>query len=186
VEQLYPLRDADGDIVGIGVICEEITERKRVQSELASANVALRRTLDLLFLSLRAAGVSVFTQDRDLRYIWVGGEYFGRHADSIIGAEEKDVVPPELVEPLHALKQKVFASGQPAQEDLPYLKEGKIVWCNVQIEPWRSRNGEVQSLLGAVSDISERKTTEQHIRTLLGELAHRSRISHLTNWSSSF
>ena len=175
IEQLYPLRDSNGDVVGIGIICEEITERKRVQSDLASANVALRRTLDLLFLSLRAAGVSVFTQDRDLRYIWVGGDYFGRDADSAVGAEEKDIVPAELVEPLRAMKMKVFTTGQPAQQDLPYQKDGKTVWCNVQIEPWRSRNGEVQSLLGAVSDISERKTTEQHIRTLLGELAHRSK-----------
>jgi PAS domain S-box-containing protein len=175
VEQLYPLRDAAGEIVGIGVICEEITDRKKVQGELASANLALRRTLDLLFLSLRAAGVSVFTQDRDLKYIWVGGDYFGRDPDAAVGADEKDVVPPELVEPLRDMKMKVFATGQPAHEDLPYVKDGKTVWCNVQIEPWRSRNGEVQSLLGAVSDISERKATEQHIRTLLGELAHRSK-----------
>ena len=175
MEHTYPLKTAAGELVGLGLIVEEITDRKRVQSELASANVALRRTLDLLFLSLRAAGVSVFTQDRDLRYIWIGGEYFGCDADAAVGAEEKDVVPPELVEPLLLMKREVLATGQSAHQDLPYQKNGKTVWCNVQIEPWRSRNGEVQSLLGAVSDISERKATEQHIRTLLGELAHRSK-----------
>jgi two-component sensor histidine kinase len=43
------------------------------------------------------------------------------------------------------------------------------------MEPWRSLNGQVQSIIGAVSDISDRKSTEQHIRTLLSELAHRSK-----------
>ena len=175
IEHAYPLQTTNGELVGLGLIIEEITDRKRVQSELASANVALRRTLDLLFLSLRAAGVSVFTQDRDLRYIWIGGDYFGCDPDSAVGAEEKDVVPSELVAPLLAMKREVLATGQSAHQDLPYQKDGKTVWCNVQIEPWRSRHGEVQSLLGAVSDISERKATEQHIRTLLGELAHRSK-----------
>ncbi len=175
IEHAYPLKTATGELVGLGLIIEEVTDRKRVQDELASANVALRRTLDLLFLSLRAAGVSVFTQDRDLRYIWIGGEYFGCDPDAAVGAEEKDVVPAELIEPLLQMKREVFATGQAAHQDLPYQKDGKTVWCNVQIEPWRSRNGEVQSLLGAVSDISERKATEQHIRTLLGELAHRSK-----------
>ena len=175
VEQAYPLKTATGELVGLGLIIEEITDRKLVQRELASTNVALRRTLDLLFLSLRAAGVSVFTQDRDLRYLWIGGDYFGCDPDAAVGAEEKDVVPPELVVPLQLMKREVLETGQAAHKDLPYQKDGKTVWCNVQIEPWRSRNGEVQSLLGAVSDISERKATEQHIRTLLGELAHRSK-----------
>ena len=175
LEQIYPLRDSVGDIVGIGIICEDITERKKVQSDLAAANVALRRTLDLLFLSLRAAGVSVFAQDKDLRYIWIGGDYFGCDPEASLGLGDADLVPAELVEPLAVLKQKVLETGQPAQEDLPYQKQGKTIWCNVQIEPWRSRNGEVISLLGAVSDISERKSTEQHIRTLLSELAHRSK-----------
>jgi PAS domain-containing protein len=85
VENLYPLLDSEGDVLAIGVICEEITERKKVEGELASANVALRRTLDLLFLALRTAGVSVFTQDSDFRYIWVGGDYFGLAPEQVVG-----------------------------------------------------------------------------------------------------
>lgn len=150
-------------------------EFRRNQEDMASANIALRRTLDLLFLSLRAAGVSVFTQDHDLRYIWIGGDYFGCDPEASLGAQDSDVVPDELVEPLLEMKRKVFETGQAAHQDLPYQKEGKTFWCNVQIEPWRSHNGDVQSLLGAVSDISESKATEQHIRTLLAELAHRSK-----------
>jgi len=160
----------------------DLTEQRRLeedmlhtQDEMASANVALRRMLDLLFLSLRAAGVSVFTQDQDLRYIWIGGDYFGCDPDALIGAQDSDVVPLELLEPLLEMKRKVLATGHPEHRDLPYQKEGKPVWCNVQIEPWRSHNGDVHSLLGAVSDISERKANEQHIRTLLAELAHRSK-----------
>jgi PAS domain S-box-containing protein len=175
LEHIYPLNDAKGEAVGLGVIVEEITERKKVESELASTNAALRRTLDLLFLALRTAGVSVFTQDKDLRYIWVGGDYFGCDADAAVGKDDAALLPPELVAPMLALKQRVFATGEAASEDMPYHRDGKTHWCNIHVEPWRSRQGVVRSLLGAVSDVTGRKATEQHIRTLLSELAHRSK-----------
>ncbi len=173
LEHIYPLRDGLGEIVGVGVIVEEITERKKVESELAEANTALRRTLDLLFLALRTAGVSVFTQDRDLREIWVGGDFFGR---STLEPDDADShLPHDLKAPLEVLKQRVLADGNPAHADLSYQVQGETRWCNVHIEPWRVENGKVESLLGAVSDITERKSTEQHVRTLLSELAHRSK-----------
>ena len=175
IEHIYPLRDEHDCNLGLGIIVEEVTERRKVENELAGANVALRRTLDLLFLALRTAGVSVFTQDRDLRYIWIGGDYFGCDQDEAIGASDSDLLPPDLVEPMVLLKRRVLETGQAAQADLPFLKDGKTDWCNVHMEPWRSLNGQVQSIIGAVSDISDRKSTEQHIRTLLSELAHRSK-----------
>lgn len=175
LEQVYPLRGSGGEIAGIGLIIEDITERKKVQGELASTNVALRRTLDLLFLALRTARVSVFTQDSDLRYMWIGGDYFGCDPDVAIGADDRAVLPPELVAPMAALKKRVLATGEPASADLLYQKDGKPHWCNIHVEPWRSRKGAVRSLLGAVSDVTERKATEQHVRTLLSELAHRSK-----------
>ncbi len=175
IEHIYPLRDEHDCNLGLGIIVEEVTDRRKVENELAGANVALRRTLDLLFLALRTAGVSVFTQDRDLRYIWIGGDYFGCDQDEAIGASDADILPPELVEPMVLLKSRVIETGQAAQADLPFLKDGKTHWCNVHMEPWRSLNGQVQSIIGAVSDISDRKSTEQHIRTLLSELAHRSK-----------
>lgn len=175
LEHIYPLRDADGEVSGIGVIVEDITERKKVESELASTNVKLRRTLDLLFLALRTAGVSVFTQDRDLRYIWIGGDYFGCDPEEAVGADDAAILPPDLVAPMSALKKRVLEAGEPASVDMPYQKDGKTHWCNIHVEPWLIRKGVVQSLLGAISDVSERKATEQHIRTLLSELAHRSK-----------
>jgi PAS domain S-box-containing protein len=175
LEQMYPLRDAEGEIAGIGVIVEDITERNKVQSELAATNVALRRTLDLLFLALRTAGVSVFTQDRELRYIWIGGDYFGCNPEESVGSDDAAILPPDLVAPMTELKQRVIDTGEPASVDMPYQKDGKTHWCNIHVEPWRTRHGAVQSLLGAVSDVSERKATEQHVRTLLSELAHRSK-----------
>jgi PAS domain S-box-containing protein len=175
LEQIYPLRGLGGDISGIGVIVEDITERKKVQVELAATNVALQRTLDLLFLALRTAGVSVFTQDRDLRYLWIGGDYFACDPQAAVGALDGDILPLELIAPMSSLKQRVFASGEAASADLPYHKDGKTHWCNIHVEPWTSQGGTVQALLGAVSDVTGRKATEQHIRTLLSELAHRSK-----------
>lgn len=175
IEHIYPLRGSNGETLGLGIICEEITERKKVDSELASANIALRRTLDLLFLALRTAGVSVFTQDSDLKYIWVGGDFFGLDPEHAVEATDAAVLPADLVEPLIALKRKVLSTREAAHADLSYEQDGVTRWCSVHVEPWRTRNGVVKSLLGAVSDITERKSTEQHIRTLLSELAHRSK-----------
>lgn len=42
-ERWYPLRDASGNIVAVGVIAEEITERKRTEADLAKAQAELRQ-----------------------------------------------------------------------------------------------------------------------------------------------
>lgn len=175
VKDFYPVRDAAGGIIGLGVICQDVTERKRAEEEAVQSDAALRRTLDLLFLALRTAGVSVFAQDTSLRYAWLGGDLFGRHVSEALGGEDADVVPPDLVKPVTTLKKRVLATGEPAQADLPYIVDGRTNWCNFRVEAWRDDSGAVAGLLGAVADISKRKMSEQHVRTLMNELAHRSK-----------
>lgn len=171
----YPMRDASGATIGLGIMCTEITERKRSEERIAQAHASLRRTLDLLFLALRTAGVSVFAQDVERRFSWLGGDLFGVRTGDIIGARDEDVLPAQLVEPSILAKQRVLETGEPVHVDLPYTIDGQIVWCNLRIEAWRDEAGEIIGLLGAISDISERKGTEEHIRTLMNELAHRSK-----------
>ncbi|MDB5596994.1 MAG: signal transduction histidine kinase [Hyphomicrobiales bacterium] len=175
VESFYPVRDAAGGTIGLGVICQDVTERNRAEDAAVRADAALRRTLDLLFLALRTAGVSVFAQDTSLRYAWLGGDLFGRHASEALGGADADVLPPDLVKPVTELKKQVLATGESAQADLPYVADGRTNWCNFRVEAWRDENGAVMGLLGAVADISKRKMSEQHVRTLMNELAHRSK-----------
>lgn len=47
-ERWYPLHDANGVAVGIGVVAEEITARKRTEAALALAQIALREHADTL------------------------------------------------------------------------------------------------------------------------------------------
>ena len=97
----------------------------------------------------------MFTQDKDLRYIWVGGDYFGCDAEAAVGKDDAALLPPELVAPMLALK--TARSSRPASRrasDMPYQRDGKTHWCNIHVEPWRSRQGVVRSLLGAVSDVT--------------------------------
>ncbi|MDB5650350.1 MAG: hypothetical protein JWL62_1870, partial [Hyphomicrobiales bacterium] len=175
VEIFYPVRDAGGGTIGLGVISKDVTERRRAEDQAAKANAALRRTLELLFLALRTAGVSVFAQDEILRYTWIGGDLFGQHSSEAVGVSDVDVLPHDLVAPIVAMKKRVLKTGEPAHADLPYVVDGKNKWCNFRVEPWFDESGAVTGLLGAVSDISERKSSEQHVRTLMHELAHRSK-----------
>ncbi len=58
LENWFPLRDANGHILGINVVVEEITERKRSEAALRNGEDRLRRVLDSL-----AASAAVLTPD---------------------------------------------------------------------------------------------------------------------------
>ena len=46
VENWYPMRDAAGDVCGINIVVEDVTERKRVEEELAELNVDLEERVN--------------------------------------------------------------------------------------------------------------------------------------------
>jgi len=125
--------------------------------------------------ALRGSQVTVYTQDRDLRYTSISNPILGRAIADILGHTDEEILPPEGGAAIIALKREVLATGQPKRTEV-VLDEGPGPrWHDLHIEPLHNEAGDIVGLTCAAIDVTERKEGEAHLRLLMRELTHRSK-----------
>ncbi|MGA9080899.1 MAG: HWE histidine kinase domain-containing protein [Pseudolabrys sp.] len=125
--------------------------------------------------ALRGSQVTVYTQDRDLRYTSISNSMLGRSVEDILGHTDADILKPDASAALIALKREVLASGEAKRAEVPLEDAPGMRWHDLHIEPLRNESGDVVGLTCASVDVTERKEGEAHLRLLLRELTHRSK-----------
>lgn len=125
--------------------------------------------------ALRGSHVTVFTQDRDLRYLSISNSMFGRSVEDIVGRTDEEILPADSGPEVIALKREAIAAGQPKRAELALTDGPGARWHDLHVEPLRNRRGAIVGLTGASVDVTERKEGEAHLRLLLRELTHRSK-----------
>ena len=125
--------------------------------------------------ALRGSQVTVYTQDRDLRYTSISNPMLGRSIEDILGRTDRELLPAEVGARVVALKQEALAAGEPQGAEIAIEDGHGIRWFDLHIEPLRNDAGDIVGLTGAAVDMTERKESEAHLRLLLRELTHRSK-----------
>lgn len=125
--------------------------------------------------ALRGSQVTVFTQDRDLRYTSISNPMLGRSIEDILGRTDADILRGDSGEAIIAAKRQVLANGEARRAEIPLEDVTGIRWHDLHIEPLHNEAGEVVGLTCASVDVTERKEGEAHLRLLLRELTHRSK-----------
>jgi PAS domain S-box-containing protein len=145
----------------------ETLERRVAQRtrELAEAN----QRFDA---ALRASGVTVLTQDRDLVFTWISRGVFGHRAEAIIGKAQQDIIPEASA--AH-LKRGVIETGEPARGDIRITHDGRETWYDLTVHPLTNDTGAVTGIIAGAVDITRYKEQEARIRLLMRELTHRSK-----------
>jgi PAS domain S-box-containing protein len=125
--------------------------------------------------ALRGSQVTVFTQDRDLRYTSISNPMLGRSIEDILGRTDAEILRGDSGAAIIAAKRQVLANGEARRAEIPLDDAPGIRWHDLHIEPLRNEAGEVVGLTCASVDVTERKESEAHLRLLLRELTHRSK-----------
>lgn len=125
--------------------------------------------------ALRGSHVTVFTQDRDLRYTSITNPILDRSIEDTIGRTDRDILPPDVRGRVVALKQEALVAGESKAAEIAIESRSGIHWFDLHIEPLRNGAGDIVGLAGAAVDVTERKEGEAHLRLLLRELTHRSK-----------
>ncbi len=105
-EQFFPIKLASGEAYGVGIICEEMTERRRSQRDLQQRTAELETLLD-------TAPVGIAYFDRDLRYLRINAELAetnGYTVEQHLGRTFAEMRP-ELYDALGPLIESVFVTG---------------------------------------------------------------------------
>jgi PAS domain S-box-containing protein len=157
---------------------QEITAHAATSRALSDAQAdleACRAVIHRYETALRGSNVTVFTQDRDLRYTSISSRLFGRDVDDIIGRTDDEVIPAEGRSAIAALKAAAFKSGMPQDAEVRINDGAGGRWFDLHVEPLRDAAGAIVGLTCAAVDVTERKEGEAHLRLLMRELTHRSK-----------
>ena len=159
----------------------DLTEQKRLEETLRRNQDEMRVRLAELESLYSSAPLGLGMLDRDLKFVRVNdalADMNGVALQKHIGQFVFDIVP-DLQGQAEKLLRGVLNSGEPVRDiefrgETQRAKGEQRDWLE-QLYPLRDSMGEIVGIGIICEDITERKSTEQHIRTLLSELAHRSK-----------
>jgi PAS domain S-box-containing protein len=152
---LSPIRDRDGQVVGIAKVARDVTER--VQAE-----EALRRSENIYRAMARSiAGGAMSVVDRDLRYMIVEGALLDRlrlKREEMLGRTVEEVFEGEIGRQRAEYFRRAF-TGTITSYETEY--RGRIVWS--QFVPLRDLDGQVMAAMSLGMDVTERKQAEEAV-----------------------
>ncbi|MGR9037336.1 MAG: PAS domain S-box protein, partial [Gammaproteobacteria bacterium] len=158
----------------------DISERKRVASELASSRDLLRTVLD-------TAPMRVFWKDRELRYLGCN-RAFAKDAgkqmpQEVIGKDDYDMVWADQAESYRDVDLEVIRTGQAklGYEELRTIPDGRQIWLRVSEVPLKLGGDEIVGVLGVYWDFTERKLAELRLLQSEKELKKLSLVASRTD-----
>ena len=164
----HPLRSADGRIVGVNVVAEDITERKRAAAVLAASENALRES-EARFRDL-ADNMSPFawTADPAGRRYWYNKrwyDYTGATPEQMQGWGWQSVHDPKHLGRVLERMRQSFESGTPWEDTFPLRgRDGNYRWFLTRALPIRDEAGEVLRWFGTNTDVTEQLEAEKALR----------------------
>src|SRR5438132_14160303 len=83
----------------------------RLLAEIADRELAettLRASEERFRVALAGAPITVFNQDRELRYTWMNNPQWAMHSRDVLGKRDEDLFAPETARRLTELKRRVL------------------------------------------------------------------------------
>jgi PAS domain S-box-containing protein len=178
VEQVYEtvLLHKDGHEIPVEVSAGAITYQGspavfafvRDHTERKRAEEALRKSEEKLRAIIEASPLSMMTIQSDgIVTLWnpAAESLFGWSEDEILG-KYIPIVPKERQEEHRNLRRRTFQRGEAftGLEVVRQKKDGTLIDVALSTAPIYDAEGNVESVMGLVEDISERKRTEEELR----------------------
>ncbi|PGH54365.1 histidine kinase [Azospirillum palustre] len=143
---------------GAAYVLREGRTRRLLQTE-ARARAAMARALreseERFRMALRYSKVTLFSQDRDLRHLWIYCPRMDLNPERMIGRTDGDLFPPEEAARTVALKRSVMESGVGTRCELELTYCGCRRVLDLSVEPMRDETGAVAGVICAAIDVTE-------------------------------
>jgi PAS domain S-box-containing protein len=155
----YPLKQADGTVLGVTFAVSDITERKRLNDEVKRQEMLLRLVIDAL------PGLVVYV-DREYRYRFANrafGDWFQRPAWDFEGKDLVETLGEAGFQQLREAVDRALAGEQVEFEShLRYADHERDV--RLTYVPDRGPDRVVRGMVALVQDVTEQKHAERALR----------------------
>jgi transcriptional regulator with GAF, ATPase, and Fis domain len=144
-------------------IQRDVTERKLAEEE-------LQRSEERFRVALKDSPITVFNQDRELRYTWVyNPQVYGQQY--VLGKTDDQILGQKLAADLTICKQKVLASGLPLRQEIAISQDGKNYAFDMTVEAVLDASGQVSGITGACVDIARLREITDRLQNVSDRLA---------------
>jgi PAS domain S-box-containing protein len=181
LEHWLPLKDAEGKVIGINVVAEEITERKQAEMD-------LERMRGLLSEGQRIAHLGSWEYIAETRKtVWSDEEFriYGlAPAPQSPTYEEllKKHIHPDDVAVLEKTFGKVLREGSIFDLEHRIVRpDGSVRSLHTRAHPYFDDHGKLVRYIGATLDITDRKRAEEDVKTLNEVLKRRTTELEISN-----
>lgn len=143
---------------------EAAIEKQKLIKEKRAFEIALRTSEERFRYALDNSPVTVFTQDRSLRYTWLYHPVATFDVNAMIGKTDADILPREEASLLTLMKQKVLDDGETIRETIQTTVNGKVYYNDLTIEPLYDDDGTVNGITCTSVDITEQIVAKNALR----------------------
>ena len=140
-------------------------------SEQKTLEQALRESEERMRIALKGASITVYQQDRELRYTWIYNMQ-AHTVEDIIGKTDADLIEAEEAVYVTAIKRRVLETGQSYQEVVKATGIAGLRYFDLSIEPLHNGNGEVIGVTGTSRDVTEQVELEKRKDDFISIASH--------------
>lgn len=155
--RIAPYRTLENVIEGVVIIFIDITGRKLAEEE-------RRLSEERMWIVLKDTGVTVFNQDRELRYTWMANHVFGFTSEQMLGKTDMDLLPAEVAATLTAIKRQALESGAGIRKEIRITIDGVERFINLTVEPQHDAAGNIVGITCSSMDITEQRRMREVLR----------------------
>lgn len=156
-----PLFDEKGEVRGAVGAFLDITDRKVMEQRLRAATERFQ-------IALKNTPITVFSQDRDLRYKWIYNPVSGYEVTGILGKRDTEFLERmEDAVKVEAIKSEVIRSGKIFHGEVEVQHQGEMRTFHATIEPQRDHQNNIIGITCASFDLTERKKEEREREKLV-------------------
>jgi diguanylate cyclase (GGDEF)-like protein/PAS domain S-box-containing protein len=157
-----PVRNAQGELVGVLGVARDITGHKQTEQALQESENRLHTILDSVeaFIYIKDPHYGYQYANRRVR------ELFGKSMEEIVGRDDAAFFDAKTAANLRVNDRRVIEQGERvAQEEVNTNAKDQITSAYLSVKlPLRDQEGQIYGLCGISTDITERKQTEASLR----------------------
>jgi two-component sensor histidine kinase len=153
---------------------EELKDaRHQLEERVEARTKELAEAKQRFEIALRGSPISVFSQDKEMRFTWAHNPPAGLSPEIILSKTDADILPADAAAVIMAAKRRVMETGEAQELEAKFALCGRKHSFYLLIEALRDEHDAVLGTTSVAVDISERKANEDQLRLLLRELTHR-------------